>query len=196
MIDFNFSEINLISINDKIVDIIDNKNNQISGGFNNVNDNTQNKKIIKNEEDSSNENYLTTVDEILKDREDNLNEDYFKGCILDISNIYNILKYNNNEEEIFLVNKKAYFEIETIKNELDNQSKNLISLKNFVIEEIQKEKTFKDLDEEYLYYIKLLIKNNVEKTLITKYLKFLKKLEDEKLKINYPRESFKNELKY
>ena len=116
--------------------------------------------------------------------------------MLDIPNNNNILKYNNNEEEIFLINKKAYFEIDTIKNELDNQSKDLISLKNFVIEEIQKEKSFKDLDEEYLYYIKLLIKNNVEKTLITKYLKFLKKLEDENLKINYPHESFNDELKY
>ena len=52
------------------------------------------------------------------------------------------------------------------------------------------------MDEEYLYYIKLLIKNNIEKTLITKYLKFLKKLEDENLKIKYPHESFNDELKY
>jgi len=192
MIDFNFSQINLISVNDQYKGKIENNNSYVN--YNN--NNTQNKNMKKNEEDSSKENYITTADEILKDREDNLNEDYFKGCILDISNIYDILKYNNNEEEIFLVNKKVYFEIDTIKNELDNQSKNLISLKNFVIEEIKKEKVFKDLDEEYLYYIKLLIKNNVEKTLITKYLKFLKKLEDENLKINYPHESFNDELKY
>ena len=178
------------------IKVNDNKNNQISSHFNYINNKTQNKKMAKNEEDSSNENYITTADEILKDREDNLNEDYFKGCILDISNIYNILKYDNNEKEIFLINKKAYFEIETIKNELDNQSKNLISLKNFVIVEIQKEKAFTDLDEEYLFYIKLLIKNNVEKSLITKYLKFLKKLEDKNLKINYPHESFNDELEY
>ena len=196
MIDFNFSQINLISINDKFEDKIDNKNNQISSHFNYINNISQNEKMEKNEEDSSNENYITTADEILKDREDNLNEDYFKGCILDISNIYDVLKHNNNEEEIFLINKKAYFEIDAIKNELDNQSKNLISLKNFVIEEIKKEKAFNDLDEEYLYYIKLLIKNNVDKTLITKYLKFLKKLEDENLKINYPHESFNDELVY
>ena len=52
------------------------------------------------------------------------------------------------------------------------------------------------MNEEYLYYIKLLIKNNTEKALITKYLYFLKYLEDNDLKINYPHESFIDELKY
>jgi len=62
MIDFNFFQINIISIKDKYEDKTGNKNNQIS-----------------------------IADEILKDRKDNLNEDYFKACIFDISNINDIL---------------------------------------------------------------------------------------------------------
>ena len=115
MIDFSYSQINLISINSKYENKIGNKNNQISSHFKYINNNTQNKKIAKNEEDSSNENYITTADELLKEREVSLYEDFFKGWKLDIPNIYDILKYNNNEEEIFLIDKKAHFEIILLK---------------------------------------------------------------------------------
>ena len=193
MIDFNFSQINLITVKDKYEYEIDNKNTQ---NDKTINDNTKNKRMTKEEGNLSSENYITTADEIFKDPEDNLEEDYFKGCILSISNIFEILKYTNNEEETFLINKKKYFEIEIIKNELDNQSKDLLYLKNYVEEGIKRKIKLKDLNEEYLYYIKLLIKNNTEKALITKYLYFLKYLEDNDLKINYPHESFIDELKY
>ena len=131
------------------------------------------------------------------DEEDILTEDYFKGCMYDQTNIIGLLKYDNDEKIILPCKKnKKYFEIKIIKESFEKQSKNLINLKNYVKKEILKERDFNNNDEEYLFYAKLLIKDNTNKNLLKKYLKFLMYIEKNKIILKNPHENFEDELNY
>ena len=162
-------------------------------------ENKSDENIIHNENEDNDKNEDEDEDKSIffYDEEDILTEDYFKGCIFDQTNIIGLLKYDNDEKIILpdKINKK-YFEIKKIKESFEKQSKNLINLKNYVKEEIQKERDFNDNDEEYLFYTKLLIKDNTNKNLLKKYLKFLKHIEKNKIILNNPHENFKDELNY
>ena len=148
--------------------------------------------VIQKEEEEDEEDYIDIY------KEDNLNENYFKDCISDMINITELLKYENDEDNISLKYKKnkSYLEINIVQENLKTQSKNLVDLKNFVEKEIQTKKIFKNKDEEYLFYINLLIKDETNRILLKKYLEFLKNIEENKITISYPHETFKDELNY
>ena len=57
------------------------------------------------------------------------------------------------------------------------------------------EQQFESYDEEYLFYIDLLIKDNTNKVLLKKYLRFLKKIKEKIIEIKYPYEDFDDEIK-
>ena len=180
----------------KIEDINDNKKEEtvklkIEENKEQENIKENNSNNDENKEDSEN-NELIMIDE-----EDNLEEDYFKECLSNFSGIFQILSYKNNEKDLQLYKKqKAYLAIDIIKEEFKNQSKSLIDLKNYVEAEINKNIEFSDYDKEYLFYIKLLIKDDTSKKLLKKYLKFLKDIQDKKITLNYPHETFESELNY
>ena len=134
---------------------------------------------------------------IMIDEEDNPKENYFKGCFSNFSSNFQILNYENNEKDFSLnKKKKAYLEIDIVKEEFKKQSKSLIDLKNNVEAEIKKNIKFSDHNEEYLFYIKLLIKDDTNKKLLKKYLMFLKYIEEKNITLNYPNEKFETEINY
>ena len=125
----------------------------------------ENREEEKSEEEESEESIFSLDD----NEEENLNEYYFKDCPPIFLNILTILEYKNNI--IIEGENKKYINIVEIG---ENEEKNLINLKRYVEEEIKKEKKFNDINEEYLYYIKLLVKykqNIIEKLfkLFTEY---------------------------
>ena len=126
-----------------------------------------------------------------------LNENYFKGCIYDLTNIINNLKFDINEDKSLPnQNVKKYLEIDYIKNSLSNQSKCLIDLKNFVQERMETKIAFNNINDEYLFYVDLLIKDDTNKILLKRYLTLLKNIDEKNIQLKYPHENFKNELNY
>jgi len=189
----NYFELITISSKDESEEKIKNQINIKMDNKENKND----ENIMHNEDKNEDEDEDKDKSIFFDDEEDILTEDYFKGCMFDQTNIIGLLKYDN-DEKIILPNKinKKYFEIKIIKESFEKQSKNLIDLKNYVKKEIQKERDFKNNDEEYLFYTKLLIKDNTNKILLKKYLKFLKHIEKNKIILKNPHENFEDELNY
>ena len=179
----------------------DNKNEEIIREENkNENKIEEENKIIIDDKYKKEEE-VEKDEEILNDIKDNINENYFQRCLMYITDITELLKYSNNEEEnnFFLNKKKLYFEIDIIQKDLKQQSKSLIDLKNYVNKVVEKElesKKFKDINEEYLFYIELLIKDDTNKKLLIKYLKLLKNIEENNIKLNYPHEKYNDEFNY
>jgi len=186
----SYIELITLSLKDESVEEIQIQNNIKEDDEENKND----QNIKHDEYEYEDKNIIVSF----YDEEDDLTEDYFKGCLPDQTNIIGLLKYDNDEKTILPNNmNKKYFEIKDIKESFESQSKNLIYLKNYVAEEIQKERDFKnDNDEELLFYAKLLIKDNTNKNLLRKYLKFLKHIEKNNIRLKYPHEYFEDELNY
>ena len=92
--------------------------------------------------------------------------------------------------------KKKYFKIKEIKTSLKGKTKNLIISRNYVDQELSKEKVFKNNREEYFFYLNLLIEDETNKILLKKYLRFLKDNEKELEKENIIHEGFDKELIY
>ena len=57
----------------------------------------------------------------------------------------------------------------------ENKKSDLISLRNYVEKEMEKNKSFNSKKEEYLFYLHLLIKDETNINLLKDYLLFLKK---------------------
>ena len=188
VLSFVSEEIKLIALESKYIKLITISEEDNQEKYQNFPNN--NIKNIENENENKNEI-------ILFDEEDNLNDYYFNGCIPDMTDIFSLLKNDNNEDNSLpnRINKK-YFEIDLIKESLKNQSKSLIDLKNIVNKEMKKTRLFNNVDEEYLYYIKLLIKDDTNIALLKKYLHFIKNIDKNIIKIKYPYEKFKDELNY
>ena len=139
---------------------------------------------------------------------DNINENYFKNCPKVFLNIIECLNYKYNDQYIKFKEckkDKKYLKIPEIQINLDkNLNTDLISLRNYVKKEIEilkekekrKEKIFKSINEEYIFYLNLLIKDETNPDLLLKYLQFLKnnKEELENKKLLY--ENFKDEMNY
>lgn len=188
-----YNESKMINLDNKIKK--DEKNDLIKKSY--INNNNIIKEEIISEEEPEDESEEERF--VLYDEEDNLEKDYFEGCLQMFPNISGILKYENNENKnIYLINKKkkAYLEIDIIKKELENQSKNLIELKNIVAQEIKKENKFTNIEDEYLFYIKLLVKDETNKILLKKYLNLLKRIEEEKYNLQLEHENYSDELNY
>ena len=109
-----------------------------------------------------------------------------------ISNIKNPLpsiqrklyyKFNIIEEKE--LHKKNYLKIEEIKNELEKiNNLTLDERKNLVIKElndIDNNNNKMDIKQKYLYFCKMLIKDNTNKNLLFDYLNFIKSNDEELL---------------
>ena len=105
----------------------------------------------------------------------NIEKEFIDNIIYEISDLSTFSDYS---DKIFDKNYpiKSYMYINQIKDELDTIKSDLLPVrKKYVIEELKKNSIFKDIVAEYLYYIKLIIRDNTNKQLLKKYLNFLKK---------------------
>ena len=139
------------------------------------------KEEIKEEKkEDKEENSFTSEYNSFDDSLEDLNKDYFEDCPAD--------KYKK---------EKKYLDIEEIQISLEeNKNSDLISLRNYVKKEMEKEKSFKSKKEEYLFYLNLLIKDETNITLLKDYLLFLKKNETLLENENILHEKFEDELNY
>ena len=72
----------------------------------------------------------------------------------------------------------------------------IISLRNYVKKELKKQKKFNSKEEEYMFYLHLLIKDETNINLLKLYLLFLKTNIDYLEKKQIPHENFLDELNY
>ena len=137
--------------------------------------------------------------------EENLKEDYFKDCPEIFMQIVECLDFSKNIVENEDTIKKQYFKIPEIQQIFnDRKNKNLILLRNEVEEGLNKKLIFEnkenksnqEIKEEYLFLIKLLIKDETNAKLLEKYLSFLQKNEKKLEELKIPYEKFDDELKY
>ena len=154
---------------------------------------------------------------------DNLDEDYFKGCPKKFLNPIECLNSIYNSDTSKYKKEKEYFKInEIVINLEDNKNKNLAALRKEVKEEMEKltqkekgkdntkqtekkktkkpdedkKKLFESIQEEYMFYLNLLIKDETNTDLLKKYLAFLRDNETKLKKENLPHEPFLKELEY
>ena len=103
--------------------------------------------------------------------------DFVNNIVYNVSDYTNFLKYIKTKKESDYPCKNYIF-IPEIKKELNFIKYELLpDRKKYVEDKINKNQTFKDIYEEYIYYIKLLIRDNTNKKLLEKYLHFLEKNE-------------------
>ena len=111
-----------------------------------------------------------------------------------------LLLFKNNKEDNSATNQrsKKYYGIELIQNELEKiQKRNIFARKKIVKEELEKNSDKKDIKEQYIYLLYLLINDNTNKVLIIRYLTLLKNNNAElKMIFNDNFEEYKDELIY
>ena len=98
----------------------------------------------------------------------NIEKEFIDNIIYEISDLSTFSDYS---DKIFDKNYpiKSYMYINQIKDELDTIKSDLLPVrKKYVIEELKKNSIFKDIVAEYLYYIKLIIRDNTNKQLLKK----------------------------
>ena len=125
------------------------------------------------------------------------NNDFWKKSIKKIHNNYEFLSYSQNKINPDEIKIKKYVEINEISTEFDIISKKftLEEKRKMVADDMAKYKENENIEKGYLDYIKNIIKDNTNITLLTKYLLFLKKNEvqlTEKFQKNF--ESFNDEI--
>ena len=179
----------------KIVFLEDNYNSQLKGE---KITNKEKKEEIKEElKEDKEENSFSSEYNSFDDSLEDLNKDYFEDCpeeFIDIIENINVKNYNYDDK---YKKEKKYIDIEEIQISLEeNKNSDLISLRNYVKKEMEKDKYFKSKKEEYLFYLNLLIKDETNITLLKDYLLFLKKNETLLEKENIPHEKFEDELNY
>ena len=166
------------------------KNNEKANLIYQESDGTMN--IIKIKKQNNHTQYKVKKDE--KKIEDS--NEFVKNIVFMITN------YSSLSEDIFIKKDKnfpykKYMFIQEIKKELENiQSVLLPDRKKYVEDEIKKTFHFKNEYDEYIHYLKLLIRDNTNKTLLVNYLKFLKEKETILSKITQDFETYKDEVEY
>lgn len=127
-----------------------------------------------------------------------LTQEFWKNCILSISENIN-LSWERNEIDKIEISKKKYINIEEIEKEIkDNYKKSLYNVKKYVENELKKVSNNTNINYNYIDFLKLIILDNTNKDLITKYLNFIEKNEISLQKGKYKDfyETFNDELKY
>ena len=122
-------------------------------------------------------------------------KDFWKGCVSSISDI-DALRWNENEDFLDVeILKKDYLNDVKIDAELiNNYNIQLKDKKNQVKNIIKNYKEENDIEMNYFEYLKMLIKDNTNKDLIIKYLKFLEK-NGENIKYAY-KQGYQKEYNY
>jgi len=154
------------------------------------------KTISKNKEDEEEKNYKSDYDSIDNSLED-INQDYFGDYPDEFMDIKECSNFKYNDYDKVYQKEKKYLEIDEIKSNLESDKKeNLIQRRKNVTKELQRKIIFKSIKEEYIFYINLLIKDETNKDLLLKYLKFMQKNEKILEKENLLHEKFYDELNY
>ena len=125
-------------------------------------------------------------------------DNFWENSITEIKNDYEFLSNMNNIIEENEIKTKNYLNIDKIHNEFIYLLKNktLEERREMVNEYVNNFKIDEDINLMYLNFIKNIIKDNTNKNLLKKYLKFLSKNKtklEEKFSDNF--ESFNNEIK-
>lgn len=139
-----------------------------------------------------------------KNEQNNIKEqkDFVNNIVYKISNYENFPEYinqiQNQKKDIYFSNKK-YLEIDAIKTELNSIRKVSFTDRKKYVKDVYEGKIkvnpFKDKIDEYIHYIKLLIRDNTNKSLLKDYLQFLEKNETELIqKISL--EKYKDEVEF
>ena len=122
-------------------------------------------------------------------------KDYFHNIAYVISDYKNIFKFEENNIYDLKLKIKKYFMIPEIKQELIRlNNETIFERREYVEKELIQKKKFRNINEQYLYYLKLLIRDNTNKLLIKEYLKFLKLNENEIKKRFKNLEEYQNEI--
>ena len=133
-----------------------------------------------------------------KKKIDKSSDKYIENIVYKISDYTNFDDYINKKNEPDYQNKN-YIYIQDIKDELEIIENESLPQRKKIVEKEIKNNTheFGNIDRDYIYYIKLLIRDNTNKILVEQYLKFLKINETELEKIyNNNLEKFDNEVKF
>lgn len=131
----------------------------------------------------------------------NIDEVKFKkfqaGILKNISDIKLLLSKENNIEKTKYSSIKDYFNYQDIESEMENiKNISLFKRKQIVNKKLNEIDALKDIKEAYFDLLKIIIKDNTNKNLITKYLQFLGK-NKKQLDSNFRYyEKYENELKY
>ena len=196
-----------------VLEILDiDENNTIKLKFLNYSDKGNNKKDEIVEKDKKNlenkgggedNSYKTQYDSFEDSSDDLVKEckDYFdENCPEKFCDIKECLNFENNIYEDEPKKNKLYFKIEEIIKILEREveKENLIQRRKYVKEEIKKTKKFGSIKEEYMFYLKLLIRDETNVDLLKNYLLFLQKGENEEYleKEKILHEKFYDELIY
>ena len=182
----------------KILDI-DQKNNAkliiLEGIHKTKEENELNKINFKNQKNIYEKN--NTENSSFDNSDEDSNQDYFEDCLDIFIDIKECLNFSYNVFDDQYKKKKKYFKIDEVNDNLEkNKDKNLIYRREFVREEIKKIKTFNSIKEEYMFYLNLLIMDETNVDLLSKYLSFLQKNEKYFEKEKIPHEKFNDEIKY
>ena len=135
-----------------------------------------------------------------KNEKNNIKEqkDFANNIVYKISNYENFSGYITHKTDVYYRNKN-YLEIEEIKAELNSISKVSLPERRNYVHDVYKGKIkvnpFKDKIDEYIHYIKLLIRDNTNKFLLKDYLQFLEKNETE-LSKKISLENYKDEVEF
>ena len=137
---------------------------------------------------------------LVKDEQNNniLQNDFCNNIVYKISNYKNFSSNINPKNDVYY-RDKVYLQINEIKTELDLISGVPLPDRKKYVKDIYEGKIkiekFKDKIDEYLHYIKLLIRDNTNKYLLKDYLQFLEKNHTElSKKINM--ENYKDEVEF
>ena len=187
----------------KLVFLEDNYNGQLKGEkITNKEKKEEIKEELKEEikeekKEDKEENSFTSEYNSFDDSLEDLNKDYFEDCPEEFIDIIENINFKYNHYDDKYKKEKKYIDIKEIQISLEeNKKSDLISLRNYVKKEMEKDKYFKSKKEEYLFYLNLLIKDETNITLLKDYLLFLKNNKTLLEKENIPHEKFEDELNY
>lgn len=125
-------------------------------------------------------------------------KDFVNNIVYKISNYENFSGYINQKKDAYYRNKN-YLEIDAIKTELNSISKVSLPDRKKYVKDVYEGKIkfnpFKDKIDKYIHYIKLLIRDNTNKSLLKDYLQFLEKNETE-LSQKLSLENYKDEVEF
>ena len=135
-----------------------------------------------------------------KNDQNNIKEqqDFINNIVYKISNYENFSDYINQKKDVYYRNKN-YLEIDEIKTEINLIGKVSLPDRKKYVKDVYdgkiKVNPFKDKIDEYIHYIKLLIRDNTNKSLLKDYLQFLEKNEIE-LSQKISLENYKDEVEF
>ena len=131
--------------------------------------------------------------------EQNINNsnDFINNIIYNISDYTSFSKYINNKKDVDYTTKN-YFHMQEIQQDLDALKEQSLPERKKYVEDILSniKPNFKNIKEEYLFYVRLLIRDNTNTILLKDYLQFLEHNKEELTKIINNLDIYENEVEF